>query len=99
MATQAKSQWLISQELLEDIRETPGHKKSEDKALAPESLPSDLSKPIPTNQKEISNLELYTALLALSRNNQPQLKKKHQTIRELDLFSRGGPDKLRAFLF
>jgi len=38
-------------------------------------------------------------LLALSRNNQPQPKKKPQTIREPDPFSGGGPDELWAFLF
>jgi len=54
-----------------------GCERSKDKALAPESLPSDPSEPIPTNQEEISNLELCTALLALSRNNQLQPKKKH----------------------
>jgi len=94
MATQARSQQLISQGLLEDIRETPGCEGSEGKALAPESPLLDLSEPLPTNQKKISNLELCTALLALSRNNQPQPKKKHQTIRELDPFSRDGPDEL-----
>ena len=99
IATQARSQQLISQKLLDDIRETLGHKRSEDKALAPESLPLDPSEPIPTNQEKISNLELHTTLLALSRNNQPQPKKKHQTIRELDLFSGGRLDKLQAFLF
>jgi len=77
MAIQARSQWLTSQRLLEDIREMPGHERSKDKALAPESLSSDPSEPIPTNQEKISNLELYTVLLALSRNNQPQPKKKH----------------------
>jgi len=71
MATQARSQWLTSQGLLEDIRETPEHERSKDKALAPESLPSDPSEPISTNQEKISNLELHTTLLALSRNNQP----------------------------
>jgi len=49
MATQAKSQWLTSQGLLEDIRETPGYKGSEDKALALEFLLLDLSELIPTN--------------------------------------------------
>jgi len=77
MAIQARSQWLTSQRLLEDIREMPGHERSKDKALAPESLSSDPSELIPTNQEKISNLELYTALLALFRNNQPQPKKKH----------------------
>ena len=99
MATQARNQQLISPALMEDIRESPGHKGSEDKALAPEPLLSDPSGPTPTRQEEVSNLELHTALLALSRNNQPQPKKKHRTIREPDPFSGGGPDELRAFLF
>jgi len=94
MATQARSQQLTSQGLLEDIRESLGYERSEDKALAPESLPLDPSEPIPTNQEKISNLELCTALLALSRNNQPQPKKKYLTIREPDPFTGGGPDKL-----
>jgi len=49
MATQARSQRLTSQGLLEDIRKMPGYERSKDKALAPESLPSDPSEPIPTN--------------------------------------------------
>jgi len=71
MATQARSQWLTSQELLEDIRETLGHKESEGKALAPEPLLSEPLEPTPTSQEEISNLDLRAALLALSKNNQP----------------------------
>jgi len=47
----------------------PGYKGSEDKALALEFLLLDLSELIPTNQEEISNLELCAILLALSRNN------------------------------
>ena len=84
---------------MEDIRESPGHEGSEDEVLAPEPLLSDPSDPTPTHQEEVSNLELCTALLALSRNNQPQSKKKHRTIREPDPFSGGGPDELQAFLF
>ena len=99
MATQARSQRLITQELLEDIRETPGHEESEGEALAPEPLPSEPSEPTPTSQEEISNLELRAVLLALSRNNRPQPKRKHRAIREPDPFSGGGPDELRAFLF
>jgi len=49
----------------------PGHERSKGKVLASKSLPLDPLEPIPTNQKEISNYELCTALLALSRNNQP----------------------------
>ena len=77
----------------------PGHERSEDKALAPEFLPSDPSELIPTNQEEISNLELHAALLALFRNNQSQPKKKYWTIREPDSFSGSRPDELWAFLF
>jgi len=75
-----------------------GHERSKSKVLASGSLPLDPSEPISTNQ-EISNLELCIALLVLSRNNQPQPKKKHQTIREPDLFSGSKPDKLQVFLF
>jgi len=75
-----------------------GCERSKGKVLASGSLQSDPSEPIPTNQ-EISNLELCIVLLVLFRNNQPQPKKKHQTIREPDLFSGSEPDKLQVFLF
>ena len=93
-ATQARNQQLTSPALMEDIRESPGRKGSKDKALAPEPPLLDPSEPTPTCQEEVSNLELCTVLLALSRNNQPQPKKKHCTIREPDPFSGGGPDEL-----
>jgi len=48
---------------------------------------------------EISNLELYTALLALAQQATPCLQKKHRGIREPDIFSGGSMDNLWAFIF
>jgi len=98
-ATQAKNQRLTSQEPLEDIRKSLGDKGVVDGASTPEPPHSDTLDPLLTSQKEISNLELHTTLLDLSRNNQPYPKKKHQAVREPDLFSSSSPDELQAFLF
>jgi len=48
----------------------------------------------------VPEIDLQSLLLALSRQAVPQQqKKRYQRIKELDSFSGGSPDNLRAFVF
>jgi len=48
---------------------------------------------------DTSGLDLQAILLALARRPDPQPKKRNKGVKEPDLFSRGSPDELWAFIF
>ena len=62
---------LTLQEVLEEIGENQGEERTEKESLVSELLFLELFEALPVSQKEISNLELYTVLLALTRNSNP----------------------------
>jgi len=53
----------------------------------------------PSLSPNISNLELWTALLNLARQSTSRVQKKHRSIKEPDIFSGGSSDDLQAFIF
>ena len=62
---------LILQEVLEEIGENQREERTEKESLVSELLFLEPFEALPVSQKEISNLELYTVLLALTRNSNP----------------------------
>jgi len=97
--SQAQNQQLLSQEPVDKIVKDSAPEEVERTLDSHNQQQDHLHDNSQNPHPDTSGLDLQAILLALARRPDAQPRKRNKGVKEPDLFSRGSPDELRAFIF